>query len=372
MNYRTRSATARWLVGKGPAAMPVVRWLAISLITLMLAACGTVAEPPIPTREPAPTFTPTTEIQAPGSDVDPAVAAAAATAAAEALATQAAPPPPVEEPTAASEQPAVPTEAPTPEPTPTIPQTAEVLINSQINVRGGPGTNYNIIGAANPGERFPVTGKNNDGTWWQINYNGQQGWVFGELVTATNVQAVAVAPNIPAPPPTNTPPPAQPTPAPQPPAEQPPAEQPPAEQPPAEQPPEEQPQPPASDNYPFILGNTEVCAPNAGNTYFEGYVRDANNNLLNGVCVHIHFYEPRGTKCSGCDGVGDGKWGFSPFGGPAGGGIPVEIFVVQCPGGPMPLGGQTSGFGDLTPQSPKWTRVINSSEQCTGITFYKR
>jgi hypothetical protein len=236
-----------------------------------------------------------------------------------------------------------------------------------MNVRGGPGTNYNIIGAATSGQRYPVTGKNNDGSWWQIDFNGQPGWVFAELVTAQNVQAVAIAPNIPAPPPTNTPAPIPPTPVPQPTAvpQQPPAEQPPAEQPPA--------QPPANDSFPFTLGATESCAPNAGNTYFEGYVRDSSNNLLNGVCVHIHFYEPRGTKCSGCDGVGDGKWGFSPFGGPAPSGVPIEIFVVACEG-PMPLGGQTaqSGFGNLTPQSPKWTRTITSSEQCTGITFYKK
>lgn len=346
MNYRNRFSVARWL-----GAFVVVS---------MLTACSAAAEPPIPTREPAPTFTPTTEIQAPGSNVDPAVAAAAATAAAQAAATQAAP---AEQPTATPEQAAAaPTEAPTVAPTDTPVQAAEVVINSQINVRGGPGTNYNVIGAANAGERFPVTGKNNDGTWWQINYNGQQGWVFGELVTAQNVQAVAIAPNIPAPPPTNTPAPVPPTPVPQP--TQPPA---PAEQPTAAP-------APANDSFPFTLGATEQCAPNAGNTYFNGFVRDANNNLMNGVCVHIAFYGPRTTKCSGCNGVGDGIWGFNPFGGPAPAGTPVEIFIVPCPSQEMPFGGQTeqSGFGDLTPQSPKWTRVIGSSEQCTGITFYKK
>jgi uncharacterized protein YraI len=237
-----------------------------------------------------------------------------------------------------------------------------------MNVRGGPGTNYNIIGAANQGDRYPVTGKNNDGTWWQINFNGQAGWVFAELVTAQNAQAVAVAPDIPAPPPTPIP---QPTPVPQPTQapEQPPAEQPPAEEPPAQE------QPPANnDSFPFTLGSTESCAPNEGNTYFSGFVRDSNNNLMNGVCIHVAFYGPRTTKCSGCNGVGDGIWGFNPFGGPAPAGTPVEIFVVPCPAGEMPFGGQTeqSGFGDLTPQSPKWTRTIQASEQCTGITFYKK
>jgi hypothetical protein len=113
--------------------------------------------------------------------------------------------------------------------------------------------------------------------------------------------------------------------------------------------------------------------PNAGNTYFNGFVRRKDNSPMNGVCVHIAFYEPRGTKCSGCDGVGDGVWGFPPFGGPAKGGEPIEIFIVPCEG-PMPLGGQTaqSGFGNLTPQSPKWTHTVNGSEQCTGITFYEK
>lgn len=345
MNYRIRAQATRWLGALIAASI--------------LVACGSSAEPAIPTREPAPTFTPTTEIQAPG--VDPAVAAAAATAAAQAAATQA--PPVAEAPTTAPVEQAAPTEAPTVAPTPTVAQNAEAVASSQINVRGGPGTNYNIVGAANAGDRFPITGKNNDGTWWQINYNGQPGWVFGELVTVANVQAVAVAPNIPAPPPTNTPAPVPPTPVPQP-------TQPPAAQPTAAPAPQ-----PANDNYPFtVIASTAKCAPNAGNSYFSGFVRDQNNNLMNGVCVHIAFYQPRVTKCSGCNGVGDGIWGFSPFGGPAKGGEPIEIFIVPCPSTEMPFGGQTeqSGFGDLTPQSPKWTHTMNGSEQCTDITFYKK
>ena len=87
MNYRTR--------------FKVARWLGILITISMLVACGSSAEPAIPTREPAPTFTPTAEIQAPGASVDPAVAAAAATAAAQAAATQAAP---AEQPTTAPEQ----------------------------------------------------------------------------------------------------------------------------------------------------------------------------------------------------------------------------------------------------------------------------
>jgi hypothetical protein len=67
--------------------------------------------------------------------------------------------------------------------------------------------------------------------------------------------------------------------------------------------------------------------------------------------------------------VGDGNWGFSPFGGPAPAGTTVEIYVVSCEG--VTEGGQdqATGFSDLTPKSNKWVRTINASEQCTGITF---
>ena len=110
--------------------------------------------------------------------------------------------------------------------------------------------------------------------------------------------------------------------------------------------------------------------PNADQTYFNGFVRRRDNSAMNGVCVHVAYYGPRNTKCSGCDSVGDGVWGFSPFGGPAPAGTTVEIYVVTCPSS-MPVGGQTidTGFGDLTPQSDRWVHTVTSSEQCTGITF---
>ena len=347
-----------------PIRLPLTPLVWAAMFAVLLVGCVSAAPPPEPTRTPPPTFTPTHE-EAP-VQVDPN-AVATAMALATIQAAEQAPPaeeqPPADQPPAQEGQPgegeqAPPAEPPTPEPTPT-PELAEVIINSAINIRQGPGTTYNILGSANQGERFPVTGKNPAGDWWQIDYRGQAGWVFGQLVTPQNTGAVQVAQNIPAapppPPPTNTPPP------PPPPAEEapPPAE----EQPPAA--------PPQDSNLPYILLNTERCDPNAGNTYFQGHVRYRDNSPRNAVCVHIHFYEPRVTKCSGCDGVGDGNWGFEPFGGPAPRGTEVEIFIVACPPGPLPIGGQTqaTGFYDLTPLSPKWRRTIQDSEQCTGITF---
>ncbi|MFN3981140.1 MAG: SH3 domain-containing protein [Caldilinea sp.] len=323
--------------------------LLVVLLSMLLAGCGAVGAQatPLPTRTPLPTFTPTTEVAiAPPDQVQEQ-----APVQGQAQTEQSAAP--------AEEQPQAPTEEPTPEPTPT-PQAAQLVLNDSVNIRSGPGTNYGLLGTERQGSIYRITGRSPDGAWWEIDYNGRAGWVFGQLVAVTGAEGVAVAQNIPPaptaappPPPTNTPVPAQPEPAPA-------------------QPAPEQPAPaPPSDNFPFILGTTERCDPNPGQTYFTGYIRDSNNNLLNGVCVHLFFYEPRTTKCSGCDGVGDGNWGFSPFGGPAPRGTTVEIFVVTCPGA-LPPGGQSSGFGDLTPQSPKWVRTINDSEQCTGITFYRK
>ncbi len=315
---------------------------------LLLAACGNQATPePTPTRTPRPTFTPTPQGQVANNQLfqTPTLDPNQPTATEEVILPTDTPAPPTDTPIPVTDTP-----APTPEPTV---QPAAVFSGQVVNVRSGPGTSYGLIGRMNAGQRYPVTGKNPDGSWWQIDYSGQTGWVTGSLVTTEGaIDAVQVATNIPVAP---TRPPAQPTPVPQP------------TSPPAVQ-------PTAAPSFAFTLGKgVERCDPNPGTTYFEGFVRDRNNNLVNGACVHIAFYGPRNTKCSGCDGVGDGKWGFSPFGGPAPTGTPVEIFVVQCPSGGMPAGGQTqaSGFGSLTPLSEKFTRTISQSEQCTGITFYR-
>jgi uncharacterized protein YraI len=230
------------------------------LLALIVAACGPSAEVPIPTRAPAPTFTPTTEVVT--APVDP-VLAATAQAIATAAAGQNQPAANPAQPTPLPEQPTdVPQVADTPADTPTPEQAAQVVTTTNMNVRSGPSTNHAIIGSANQGQTFTVKGKNNAGDWWQIDYNGQDGWVFGSLVQAQNTQAVAIAVNIPtAPPPPPTPIP-QPTAVPQP--------QPAAPQPEPQQPAPEQPAPAPSQNYEFNRALLQKCDPNAGVTYVEG------------------------------------------------------------------------------------------------------
>ena len=156
-----------------------IRFFSLILITLVLAACnlGATPEPPLPTKTPLPTFTPTVEVVIVPVDPGAAATARAAEEAATAAAQAAANPPAA---AAATDTPvaAEPTATDTP-----APAEASVTTTSAMNVRGGPGTNYNVIGSANAGQRFTVTGKNAAGDWWQINFNGQAGWVFGQLVT---------------------------------------------------------------------------------------------------------------------------------------------------------------------------------------------
>lgn len=215
-------------------------------VMLVLAACNRPAAAPPPTRTPLPTFTPTTVDQQPTPDQNAAVQAPAADAQATQQAQQAAQSAQATQ----QAQAAPPTNTPPP-PTNTPPPAADLVANDQINIRQGPGTNYNIIGAANKGERFKITGKNQDGSWWQIDYKGQAGWVFGQLVAPQNTGAVQVAQNIPTPPPAPPPPPPTNTPVPQP------------AQPAA-------PPPAAKSNYKFNIVVVNRCERQPAGNWFEG------------------------------------------------------------------------------------------------------
>ncbi len=173
--------------------------LAVLLMALILtmAACGGNDAPATPTsvpRTPVPTFTPTPEGQAPA---DPQVLAPVAGEAAPAV---------VE---------VVPADTPVPEePTATpAPQTAKLTVDGDnINVRRGPGTSFGVVGQVSQGMSFDVLGRNAAGDWYQFCcVNGEQGWIFGTLVTVDNPDLVAVAQDIPAPPPVPTAAPAPPT-----------------------------------------------------------------------------------------------------------------------------------------------------------------
>ena len=75
-----------------------------------------------------------------------------------------------------------------------------------VNVRSGPGTNYLIYGVAQPGASAEVSGKSQDGSWWQVKVPntpipGGVAWVSGSYVYTSNTGSVPV---VAAPPPLAT------------------------------------------------------------------------------------------------------------------------------------------------------------------------
>ena len=62
-------------------------------------------------------------------------------------------------------------------------QTAQpqaTIVADVVNVRGGPGTTYAVVGQAKAGQTYPITGKSADGKWLVIDLGGKQGWVLGQ------------------------------------------------------------------------------------------------------------------------------------------------------------------------------------------------
>ncbi|NLX09062.1 MAG: SH3 domain-containing protein [Chloroflexi bacterium] len=122
----------------------------------------------------------------------------------------------------AAESPAAPTGGDSPAPTTApvataAPQTSgpTARINSpNLNVRQGPGTSYPAVGVLADGEVVPLVGRNNDSSWWAINYAGGTAWIFAGLTaTQGDTSSLPLVAPPPAPPtntPTNTPPPAAP------------------------------------------------------------------------------------------------------------------------------------------------------------------
>ena len=77
------------------------------------------------------------------------------------------------------------------------------LDRDSINVRGGPGTYYPIIGLLLIGQQVPAKGRTSGGTWYMIYYPGvpgSVGWVSADLV---NIEAGSLP--VVEPPPTPTP-----------------------------------------------------------------------------------------------------------------------------------------------------------------------
>ena len=71
--------------------------------------------------------------------------------------------------------------------------------DSKLNVRSGPGKDYDALGSVSPGETLTITGQSD--SWYRIDYAGQEGYVSSKYVTISNSSdgdtssAVANVPN---------------------------------------------------------------------------------------------------------------------------------------------------------------------------------
>jgi uncharacterized protein YraI len=69
------------------------------------------------------------------------------------------------------------------------------VVIQQLNVRSGPGTNFNALGVLNANDVVNLTGKNRDGAWLQIEFNGGpggRGWVNAGFVQAEHTEDLPI------------------------------------------------------------------------------------------------------------------------------------------------------------------------------------
>ena len=182
-------------------------FIVLVVLTLVLAACGRKEPTPdveataqadiaataaaqlidTATPEPAPTDTP---IPVPPTDTPIPTPTA----------------PPVAPTPTPSEQPAAPDEEATP--VIVVAPNAQVATDVVLNVRGGPSTDYVVLGMLEPGTELTLLARSPDGAWFQIAYpadSDERGWVIGEFLEiqgSSDGLPVAEAP--PAPPPAPT------------------------------------------------------------------------------------------------------------------------------------------------------------------------
>lgn len=158
----------------------------------------------------------------------------------------------------------------------------QLVAPGTVNIRSGPGTNYQVIGSLNANAPVQVIGRNQDASWWQIEItNGSIGWVASSVVSASNTDSI---PTVEAPPPPVAAAPAAI------------AVQPAADAPPA----------PEKPKYQFEPTGWYDDG-NAGLTRFLGDIKDVNGNPVNGVFVQ--------AKCGNFSAISfpSGPVGWGPF-----------------------------------------------------------
>ncbi len=103
----------------------------------------------------------------------------------------------------------IPTATPTPTDTPAVVGTPMGVVRTDLNVRAGPGTQYDVVGRLAAETEVEIVGQNQAGSWWYIVYPDTPdgyGWVAADYVPSSNAETVPiVAAPTPTPLPTDTP-----------------------------------------------------------------------------------------------------------------------------------------------------------------------
>lgn len=61
-----------------------------------------------------------------------------------------------------------------------------IVLVAYVNIRSGPGINYEVLGQAAGGIQLPILGRSADSRWYQVRSAFGTGWVYGELVVTRN------------------------------------------------------------------------------------------------------------------------------------------------------------------------------------------
>ncbi|MEZ4636328.1 MAG: SH3 domain-containing protein [Caldilineaceae bacterium] len=69
-------------------------------------------------------------------------------------------------------------------------QSPTVYVDDSMNLRSGPGTEFDVVGSAEAGDSFAIIGVDITGDWWQINADSGIAWIYGPYVRTENTESV--------------------------------------------------------------------------------------------------------------------------------------------------------------------------------------
>lgn len=66
---------------------------------------------------------------------------------------------------------------------------AALIIGAAVNLRSGPGADYDVVGQVVAGQRYPVLARTATGDWWQIDVDGLPAWISADLASLEGASA---------------------------------------------------------------------------------------------------------------------------------------------------------------------------------------